>query len=92
MRLIGTWSHLIIDIAMIVLLAIGPSYAGFFGRQADFAWILAGAMFLLVAFTLIKVLRFALHGAIEILLVLLVLALPWLANFARGVLASADAS
>ena len=85
MRLIGKWSHLIIDVVMIIGLIAGPGYAGFAGRQADLAWILAGVMFLLVAFTLIKVVRFAMHGLIELVVVILILVLPWIANFARGV-------
>ncbi len=85
MRLIGKWSHVIIDVVMIILLMIGPSYAGFAGRQADLAWVLAAVMFLLVAFTLIKVVRFAVHGAIELVVVFLILIFPWIANFARGI-------
>ena len=85
MRLIGKWSHLVIDVVFIILLVAGPSYAGFAGRQADLTWVLAGAMFMLVAFTLFKLLRFPFHGAIEILIALLILIFPWIANFARGV-------
>src|SRR5947208_17042098 len=85
MRLIGKWSHIIIDVVMMILLVVGPSYAGFAGRQADLAWVLAGVMFLLVAFTLIKIVRFAVHGAIEVVVVFLILIFPWIANFARGI-------
>ena len=85
MRLIGKWSHLIIDVVAIIALIAGPRYAGFSGRQADLAWVLAGVMFLLVAFTLIKVVRFAMHGLIELVVVVLILIFPWIANFARGV-------
>ena len=76
---------MIIDVAMIILLSFGPQYAGFSGYQADLAFVLAAAMFLLVAFTLVKVLRFAVHGAIEVVIVLLILIFPWLASFARGI-------
>ena len=85
MRLIGKWSHLIIDVVMIILLAFGPEYAGFSGFQADLAWVLAGIMFLLLVTTLIRVVRFAVHGAIEIVVILLILLFPWVSNFARGV-------
>jgi hypothetical protein len=85
MRLIGRWSHLIIDAAMIVLLTVGPRYAGFSGHQADLAFVLAGAMVLLIAFTLLKFLRFPIHGAIEMVIIILILIFPWLASFARGV-------
>jgi len=85
MRLIGKWSHLIIDVVVIIALAMGPGYAGFSGRAADLAWILAGLMGLLVAATLIKVVRFAIHGAIEAVVIAVILVGPWLLNFARGV-------
>jgi len=85
MRLIGRWSHVIIDVAMVILLSFGPQYAGFSGRQADLAFVLAAVMFLLVAFTLLKVIRFPVHGAIELVVIFLILIFPWLANFARGV-------
>ena len=70
---------------MIVLLSFGPQYAGFSGYQADLAFVLAGAMFLLVAVTVMRVVRFPIHGAIEMVIVLLILIFPWLASFARGV-------
>lgn len=85
MRLIGFWSHIVVDLFVLILLLIGPRYAGFSGRQADIAWVLAGAVFLLIVFTLIRVLRFAVHGAVEIIIAILILIFPWLANFARGV-------
>ena len=85
MRLIGALSHAIIDVAMIILLILGPRYAGFSGRQADLALVLAGSMFLLLAFTIAKLIRFAIHGAIELLIVILILIFPWIAGFARGV-------
>ena len=85
MRLIGKWSHLIIDVVVIVALIAGPGYAGFSGRAADLAWILAGLMTLLVAATIFKMLRFALHGMIEAAVVIAILFAPWVLNFARGV-------
>ena len=85
MRLIGMWSHMIVDVAMIIVLSFGPHYAGFSGYQADLAFILAAAMFLLVAFTLLKLIRFPVHGAIELVIVFLIFIFPWLASFARGV-------
>lgn len=90
MRLIGAWSHAIIDYAIIVLLMAGPGFAGFSGRQADMAYVLAGCMFLLSVFTryplgIVRMIRFPLHGAVELLIIALLLILPWLANFARGI-------
>jgi hypothetical protein len=90
MRTIGAWSHGIIDYVIFILFIIGPSVAGFAGRQAIFAYVLGAAFFLLTILTrfplgVVKVLRFPLHGAIEIVLALLLLVLPWIANFSRGV-------
>ena len=85
MRLIGKWSHIVIDLVSLIALVFGPAYAGFSGLQADLAWILAGVMFLIVALTLIKAIRFAIHGFVEIVVVLLILIAPWFWNFARGV-------
>src|SRR5215831_15029805 len=90
MRLIGAWSHAIIDYVMVIILVIGPGIAGFAGQQATVAYVLAGTIFTLAVLTryplgVIRVLRFALHGAVELLLALLILVLPWLPNFSRGV-------
>ena len=91
MRTLGAWSHGIIDYVVFILLIIGPSYAGFTGRQKTFAFILAGVLFALTVLTrfplgVVKVVGFATHGAIEIVLALLLLVLPWLAHFSAGVL------
>lgn len=89
MRLIGAVSHAIIDYVMVILILIGPSVWGFTGLQALLAYILALALFILTLFTRqplgLKVVRFPLHGAVELLFIVLMLVLPWLANFARGV-------
>lgn len=90
MRLIGAWSHSIIDYLIVILMLIGPTVWGFSGRQAGFAYVLAAALFILTFLTrhplgVVKIVRFPLHGAVELLLVALLFALPWLANFSRGV-------
>ncbi len=90
MRLIGAWSHAIIDYLMVILLIIGPSVAGFAGRQATLAYVLAATLLILALLTrfplgVLKVVRFPLHGAVELLLAIMIFILPWLANFARGV-------
>lgn len=90
MRTIGAWSHGIIDYVVFILLITGPSVAGFAGRQATLAYILAVLLFALTILTrfplgVVKVIGFATHGVIEFLLGILLLVLPWIANFARGV-------
>ncbi len=90
MRLIGIWSHAIIDYLMVIILIIGPSVAGFVGRQATMAYLLAATLLILALLTrfplgVAKIIRFPLHGAIELMFAVLLLVLPWLANFARGI-------
>ena len=90
MRLIGAWSHAIIDYLMVMILIVGPGVAGFAGRQATMAYVLAATIFILAVLTrfplgVIKVLRFSVHGAVELAIALMILILPWLANFAHGI-------
>lgn len=90
MRTIGAWSHGIIDYVIVILLAIGPSVAGFAGRQATLAYVLAAVLFALSVLTryplgIAKHVGFVMHGVVELMLGILLLILPWIANFARGV-------
>ena len=75
---------------MVIILVIGPAVAGFTGRQATLAYVLAGVLFALTLLTrfplgVIKVVRLPTHGAIECVLALMLIVLPWLADFARGI-------
>jgi len=88
--LIGAWSHAIIDYLMVVILIFGPGVAGFGGRQATMAYVFGVTMFFLALLTrfplgLIRVVGFPVHGAVELAIALMILILPWLANFARGI-------
>ena len=88
--MIGAWSHAIIDYLMVVILIFGPGVAGFAGRQATMAYVLAGTIFGLAVLTryplgVIRLLRFQVHGAVELAIAVMILILPWLANFARGI-------
>jgi hypothetical protein len=90
MRVIGIWSHGVIDYLMVIILAIAPSVAGFTGRQATICYVLAVLHFLLTfvtrfPFGVLKVLSFTLHGSVELLVGVLVIILPWLAGFSAGV-------
>ncbi len=88
---IGGVTHGIIDYLMVIILGIGPGVAGFSGRQAWFCYLFA---FLLLALTvctrfppgIFRIVRLPLHGVIETLLAILMIVLPWIANFSRGVL------
>ena len=90
MRTIGAWSHGIIDYVIVILLATGPSFAGFAGRQATLAYVFAAVLFALSVLTryplgVSKHVGFVMHGIIELMLGILLLVLPWIANFSRGV-------
>jgi len=85
-RSIGAVSHGILDYALAVILAIGPWIAVFHGsKQALWCYIFAAVLFLLALLTQMKYIRLPLHGAIELLLAILLILLPWIANFSRGV-------
>ena len=91
MRLIGAWSHAIVDFCVVAILFIGPSIAGFAGRQASMAYTLGITLLVLSLLTryplgLLRFIRFPVHGAMELMIALLFLILPWLANFAKGIL------
>lgn len=90
MKVLGAFSHGIIDYLMVILLAVGPGVAGFTGRQATMCYGLAAVHFLLTIITrfplgVLKTLPFWLHGTIEIIVAVLLIILPWLANFSAGV-------
>ncbi len=88
---IGPVIHGILDYASVILLAVAPGVTGFNGKPAFICYTLAVvhlALTLLTRFPLgaFKIIGFPLHGAIEFLVSLLLIVMPWLANFSRGVL------
>ena len=84
-RSIGAVSHGVLDYLLAIILAIGPSVAGFASRQGRWCYIFAAILFVLAVLTQTKVVRLAVHGAVELLLAILLVLLPWIANFSRGV-------
>src|SRR4051812_36870772 len=90
-RSVGPLVHGIIDYFMVLYLAAGPSFAGFRGKQAWICWVLAAVHLLLTVVTrfppgIVKIVGFPLHGAVEFVVGLLLIVLPWLANFSKGLL------
>jgi hypothetical protein len=90
LRSIGALAHGIIDYLMVIILVIGPRVAGFSGKQAIFCYILAAVHFVMTLLTRFplgakKIIGFPLHGAIEAVVAVLMIMLPWMANFFRGV-------
>lgn len=91
-RSIGAVSHGLIDYAMVALLAAGPSIAGFSGRPATtWAYLAAALLFLLAVFTryplgIMKRIGLGVHGFVELVLAVCLIAAPWYGNFMNGVL------
>lgn len=91
-RSIGSVSHGIIDYGLAILLAVGPSWAGFSGtRQATWSYLFAAVLFALAVLTryplgIIKIVGLAIHGFVELLLAISLIAAPWFGNFINGVL------
>ncbi|MEA2416389.1 MAG: hypothetical protein QOI58_3046 [Thermoanaerobaculia bacterium] len=90
-RSIGAVSHGILDYALAILLLVGPSVVGFAGVQAKWAYIFGGVLLAMAILTryplgIIKVVGLGIHGFVELLLALCLIAAPWYGNFARGVL------
>jgi hypothetical protein len=85
-RSIGAVSHGILDYAFAIILAIAPSAVGFAGRQARWCYIFAAILFVLAVLTQTKIVRLAVHGAVELAIAIVIVLLPWIANFSRGVL------
>jgi len=91
LRSLGPVSHGIIDYLMVIILAVGPGVAGFSGKQAIFCYVFAALLFFLTVLTRFplgakKIIGFPMHGVIEVMLAVLMIVLPWIANFSRGVL------
>ena len=90
-RSIGAGIHGLIDYLMVIVLFIGPKVSGFRGRQEWFCYVFGAVLLALTLLTKyplapLKVVRFPLHGSVDLLLGLLLLTMPWIANFSRGVL------
>jgi hypothetical protein len=85
-RSIGFISHAILDYAFAILLAIAPAVVGFAGRQARWCYIFAAILFALALLTQTKIVSLVLHSVVELLLAILIVVLPWVGNFAAGVL------
>ena len=90
LRSIGATSHGIIDYALAILLATGPSMMGFSGRQATWSYLFAAMLFAMSVVTryplgIVKIVGLPIHGFVELLLALCLIAAPWFGNFVAGV-------
>jgi hypothetical protein len=90
-RSIGAVSHGILDYALAILLLAAPSVVGFAGVQAKWAYIFGGVLLVMAILTryplgIVKIVGLGIHGFVELLLAICLIAAPWYGNFARGVL------
>jgi hypothetical protein len=86
MKILPPKIHGYLDYAVILLLAVAPSLFRFTNEAATVCYVLAVIYLGLVLLTayplgLIKLIPFTLHGAIELVLSPLLIAMPWLAGF-----------
>jgi hypothetical protein len=89
-RSIGAVSHGIIDYALAILLVSGPSIAGFAGTKATWSYIFGGVLFAMAILTryplgIVKIVGLGIHGFVELLLTICLIAAPWYGNFTSGV-------
>ena len=88
MKPISPKVHGILDYLMVPVFLLAPMLFGFDGLPATIARILAGVHLILTALTamplgLIKVIPFKVHGAIEVVVGLALIGLPWALGFAQ---------
>lgn len=91
-RSIGAVSHGILDYALGILLICAPSFAVFAGTKATWAYIFGGVMLVMAILTryplgIVKIIGLSVHGFIELLLAICLIAAPWYGNFTSGVTA-----
>lgn len=91
MKVIGPLVHGVLDYLTVVLFAIAPSVVGFSGKQAIICYALAIIHLLLTLVTrfplgALKIVGLPIHGGIEAIVSLLLIALPWIAGFSNGIL------
>lgn len=78
--------HGILDMVVTVVLFVAPSVFGF-GREASAISYVLGAAYVVIILTtayqygLAKLIPFTVHGAVELVLSPLLVALPWIAGF-----------
>ena len=85
-RSIGAVSHGILDYAFAIILAMAPTVVGFTGKKAWWCYVFAAIIVALAILTQTKIVRLALHGAVELVVAVVIVLMPWLGGFARGVL------
>src|SRR6266498_3369569 len=90
-RSVGALSHGILDYVFAILIAIAPRVVGFDGRQATWCYLFAALLVVLALLTryplgALRLVGFVSHGVVELTLAIVMVVLPWIAGFSRGVL------
>ena len=89
MKILNPRVHGYIDYLAVLYFLAAPSLFGFTGLPATIFYVLAAAHLILTLLTayplgVVKVIPFPLHGAIELLAGIALVALPWLLGFANS--------
>ena len=92
MRVLRPTIHGILDYAVVIAFALAPALLGLSGLSATISYVLAVVHLLLTlvtAFPLgaVKLVPLPLHGAIELLVSIALVALPWILRFAHDTIA-----
>jgi hypothetical protein len=87
MNIINSKVHGILDYAVVIGFAFAPILLGFSGLPATISYVLAAVHLLLTLVTafplgVIKIVPLPLHGAIELVVSIALVALPWILKFA----------
>jgi hypothetical protein len=86
MKLINAKVHGMIDYLVVIFLLLSPALFALSPFVSTITYTLAGVHFLLTILTdfpygLVKIIPFKIHGLIELLVSLLLIALPWILGF-----------
>lgn len=88
MKILSPRVHGYLDFVVVVLFAMAPTVFGFTGLPATVSYVLAGVhltLTLLTAFPagVVKLIPFTVHGALELLVGILLVVAPWAAGFSE---------
>jgi hypothetical protein len=92
MRVLSPTVHGILDYVVVIIFALAPSLLGLSGLPGAISYLLAVVHLLLTlatAFPLgaVKLVPLPLHGAIELIVSIVLVALPWIVRFTQGSIA-----
>jgi hypothetical protein len=92
MRVLRPTIHGILDYAVVVAFALAPTLLGLSGLPATISYLLAVVHMLLTLVTafplgVVKLVPLPLHGAIELVVSIVLVALPWILRFSQVTIA-----